>query len=223
MGERLQLIDKWETGSDTTLKKYSMTTDIHTDKANKKDGPFIFPDSHSANRYDSYDDARFNLSVTHQEPKITRTYDGWETTTTDTVNLGMCPDDYRMSWIGAKNVTATVGEVTIETSFYYPPEPRGVTGGYTAALVKWDKTTIRGLTTTPIVLTGYYSQSFNPEHHNFDEHFLFEPTLEEGISTDIIDELKTKNIRYIYMKSGYDSSEIFLIDFEGKPTEIKDL
>ena len=60
-------------------------------------------------------------------------------------------------------------------------------------------TTITGYTTTPIELTGYYSQTYRPEHHNVTEHFLFEPRLEPGISQTILDELEAKNIRLIHM------------------------
>ncbi len=65
--------------------------------------------------------------------------------------------------------------VSIETSFYWPPRPTGIIIGYTAPLEKWVGTTITGLTTQPIELTGYFSQTYLPGHHNFGEEFLFEP------------------------------------------------
>jgi hypothetical protein len=60
------------------------------------------------------------------------------------------------------------------------------------------ETRITGLTTQPIVLHGYYSQTFHPFHHNFGEEFLFEPRLEPGISQSVLDELEAKNIQLIY-------------------------
>jgi len=91
--------------------------------------------------------------------------------------------------------------ITIRTSFYYPPLPSGYVTwvGSTAPLKRWRQTVIEGLTSEPIVLEGYYSQSFMPEHHNLIENFLFEPGLEPGISSVILDELKAKGIRYIHM------------------------
>ena len=94
--------------------------------------------------------------------------------------------------------------VSIRSSFYYPPLPKGLTawelgGGNTAPLKRWDQTIIEGLTTEPIVLKGYYSQTFRPEHHNQFEHFLFEPRLEPGLSAGILDQLQDKGIRFIHM------------------------
>lgn len=54
-------------------------------------------------------------------------------------------------------------------------------------------------TTEPIILQEYYSQTYGPEHHNFAEHFLFEPQLESGISQSILDELQAQDIRLIYL------------------------
>ena len=61
------------------------------------------------------------------------------------------------------------------------------------------RTNITGLTSEPIVLKGYYSQTLRPEHHNYVEHFLFEPQLEPNISNSVLEELRTGNIRFIYM------------------------
>ncbi len=72
--------------------------------------------------------------------------------------------------------------VTIEVSFYWPPYPKGPTAGYTAPLARWVETRISGYTSEPIVLRGEYSQTYRPEHHNFAEHFLFEPQVEPGLS-----------------------------------------
>ncbi len=94
--------------------------------------------------------------------------------------------------------------VSIQTTFYYPAPPPGQTdwvadAGSTAPLKRWGRTTLQGLTAEPIVLEGYYSQTYRPEHHNFIENFLFEPRLEPGISQSILDQLKSRNIRFIHM------------------------
>jgi hypothetical protein len=90
--------------------------------------------------------------------------------------------------------------VTIHTSFYYPPPPLGWASwvGATAPLKRWKQTVIEGLTAEPIVLEGYWSQTYRPEHHNVVEHLLFEPRLEPGISPTVLDELKGKDIRFIH-------------------------
>jgi hypothetical protein len=92
--------------------------------------------------------------------------------------------------------------ISIDTAFYYPPPPGGLASwvggaGATAPLKRWEQTTITGLTADPIVLKGYYSQTLHPEHHNFVEHYIFEPQLEPDLSKDVLAELKAKDIRYI--------------------------
>ncbi len=99
----------------------------------------------------------------------------------------------------------TYNGISIRSRFYYPPVPVGVDGGWemaggnTAPLKRWDQTTIEGWTAEPIVLKGYYSQTWGPEHHNQREHLLFEPRLEPGISLDTLSELRDRNIRFIHM------------------------
>jgi len=98
--------------------------------------------------------------------------------------------------------------VVVETTFYWPPAPTGPTAGYTAPLARWVETRITGYTTEPIVLAGYYSQTYKPEHHNFAEHFLFEPRLEPGLSPEILAELEARGIRQIHVLAGMDKPTI---------------
>jgi hypothetical protein len=92
-------------------------------------------------------------------------------------------------------------DVNITTSFYRPPPPKGF-GDWTnntAPLIRWVETIIEGYTSEPLVLHGYYSQTYRPEHHNIREQFLFEPRLEPGISQEILDELQAQDIRLIHL------------------------
>ncbi|MCH8215718.1 MAG: hypothetical protein IH892_02980 [Planctomycetes bacterium] len=96
------------------------------------------------------------------------------------------------------------GNITVNTSFFYPTPPGNLSSwvgsaGTTAPLKRWKETNITGLTSETIVLKGYYSQTLRPEHHNYVEHFLFEPQLEPNISNTVLEELRTGNIRFIYM------------------------
>jgi len=79
--------------------------------------------------------------------------------------------------------------------------------------VQIERTTIQGLTTEPIVLTGYYSQSFGGGSHLSPKNFLFEPALEPGIPQTMLDELKDRNVKYIYYTTG---------GRESRPTEWED-
>ena len=89
------------------------------------------------------------------------------------------------------------GGVSVQTSYWYPPPPRGATAGYTAPAIKWEQTTLSGLTTSPIVLTGYYSQTYAPAHHNFAGQYIFDPRLEPGLSEAVRDELAAANVAYV--------------------------
>lgn len=107
-------------------------------------------------------------------------------------------------------------DIYASIKFYWPPVYFELTGGYTAPLEAWEETVITGLTTLPIKLRGYYSQTYRPEHHNFSENFLFEPALEPGISQATLDELAALNIRYLYFYLGGPSiDQIHAIGFDG--------
>jgi hypothetical protein len=106
---------------------------------------------------------------------------------------------------------------TIETTFYWPPHPKGPTAGYTAPLARWVQTRIEGYTSEPIVLRGYYSQTYRPEHHNFSEHFVFEPQLEPGLSPAILAELREKDIRLIHVRGGMDEPQITIYGHQEGP------
>jgi hypothetical protein len=88
---------------------------------------------------------------------------------------------------------------TVSTSFYWPAEAEGAVAGYTAPAIRFVETVIDGLTSTPIVLQGEYSQTYRPEHHNFGENFLFEPALEPGIPQQQLDELTAAGVRTIHV------------------------
>lgn len=112
------------------------------------------------------------------------------------------------------------GDLNIEINFYWPPAPTGPIAGYTAPLQKWDVTTITGLTTSPIELRGYFSQTYRPGHHNFTEEFLLEPRLESGIDTDTLDELAALDIKQFYLLFGGVVPTLKVIGFDD---EIRDL
>ena len=107
------------------------------------------------------------------------------------------------------------GVVEITTRFYWPNEPPAA-AGYTAPLVRFVETRITGLTTQPIVLTNYYSQTYRPGHHNFTEEFIFEPRLEPGLSAQALAELQAANIRFFHVHFGFGDTVINVLGFDGK-------
>lgn len=87
--------------------------------------------------------------------------------------------------------------LAIQTSYWYPPPPRGVSAGYTAPAVKWERTTISGLTTEPLELVGYFSQTYAPNHHNFGGQYVFDPRLEPNLSEAQRSELQARDVAFL--------------------------
>lgn len=120
-------------------------------------------------------------------------------TTQNTVHL-WCPPEPSPDDVLQERHFASDG-VSIRTSFYFPPPPAGYPDWvtHTAPLVRWNRTVIEGLSDEPIVLHGYYSQTYRPEHHNLIEGFLFEPRLEPGVSVDVLNQLDQREVRLIHL------------------------
>ncbi len=93
---------------------------------------------------------------------------------------------------------ATAGGVSIAPEFHWP-KYSGFVIIKTFPLAAWERTTITGLTTTPLVLTGEFAQTYAPGHHNFYETFIFEPRLDPGVTDAQRAELKAANIRLLHV------------------------
>ena len=130
---------------------------------------------------------------------------GWyapcpDPTTVDSVMLIPEPDPSPGDQLIERTFIGTNGLV-ISTSYYWPPEPTGGIVIYTAPLVRYNETTIEGLTTVPVVLRGHFSQSYSPGHHNFTEQFIFDPWLERGLLPHQRVELDAQDIRLIFVQA----------------------
>ena len=154
------------------------------------------------------------LEIDYNEPVLSWEYTGPNTTTTDLICLSRCLEPQVGDLLQHRSFTGPKGE-SISVTFYWPPDP-GAAGGYTAPLSRWVETVIEGYTSEPIILHGWYSQTYRPEHHNFGEHFMFEPRLEAGISQQILDELRAQDIRLIHLFLDYYDKSITTYGFEGK-------
>ena len=116
-----------------------------------------------------------------------------------------------------RNFEGTGSPVYIVSKFYWPPPPSGPSAGYTAPVYKWEQTKIRGIMEEPIVLRGFYSQTYLPGHHNFNESFVFDPKLEENISEDIRASLEGKNVDKIICDGEPGrTGTVRIIGFDGK-------
>lgn len=167
------------------------------------------------------DDALLVVQVEYATPQYDPEYWDGDMVVLDYIRLGDCPDATVVtSRHPLDHRRAVVGGVDIDIRLYYPPPPTGATAGYTAPLVAWDRTVIEGLTSAQIELRGYWSQTFRPGHHNFEEAFLFEPALEEGLDPGLVAELEAADIRQIYVRVGFDLATVQVIGGDGRPREV---
>ncbi|MBN2563754.1 MAG: lamin tail domain-containing protein [Phycisphaerae bacterium] len=155
-------------------------------------------------------DFAYGVDVEYETPVPTWTWEGPGSTTTDSIQLRIKdkeqPDDQLQTRTIFPVNGSAADKVLITTSFYWPPDPN-MAGGYTAPLIRWVETIIDNVISEPIVLHGYYSQTYRPEHHNFSEHFIFEPRLEAGIPPSQLAELEEKDIRLIHVLADRFSGE----------------
>jgi hypothetical protein len=183
-------LNYWTTGTGTNQRRWTLNTAVITNVTGATTPIF------TQNDFETY------VSVDYATPQPTISHFGQPTTTTNEIAFleprrVLGPNDI------LKHRTANKpGVVDIEIKFYWPNEPPAA-AGYTAPLVRFVETRITGLTTQPIVLTGYYSQTYRPGHHNFTEEFIFEPRLEPGLPASTLAELEAANIQFLHVELGF--------------------
>ncbi len=195
-------LNYWTSGSGTNQRRWTLNTAVITNVTGST--PPIF----SQNDFETY------VSVDYATPQPTISVFGQTTTTNEIAFLEprrvLGPNDI------LKHRTASKpGAVDIEIKFYWPNEPPAA-AGYTAPLVRFVETRITGLTTQPIVLTGYFSQTYRPGHHNFTEEFIFEPRLEQGLPASTLAELEAANIQFLHVELGFVDPVINVVGLDQK-------
>jgi len=141
------------------------------------------------------------LSAAYSVPQIRFGLDGKAITVTNETTR-LVPIEKITSGRLERSLTFRRGRATIETHYTLAFLKFGVPGigifdGKSFPLVSWGGTTISGLTTRPIMLTGPFSQTYDSSRHNFEETFLFEPRLEAGLDPRTLTELEAANIKTI--------------------------
>jgi hypothetical protein len=197
-------LQSWVTGPATNNRAWRLRTDVRTNTL-PREPLVVFPS-----------DFRRELEVIYAHPVPTITWEGEVTVTNETVLL----ESRRELTPGSILVERSFGTPAkgIETSYYWPEPPRGAVAGYTAPLVKFVETRIAGLTSSPVVLTNYFSQTYRPGHHNFTEFFILEPGLEPGLPEATHAELRANNVQLIYWQVGFeDSARILGLDGKFRP------
>ena len=212
-GNDTVLVDQWKEtrGGETVTYKLSVVIPRWLPDRNS---PVVYFDELTAYLEATYAKSRKNLSIDWQtgKPSIKLVkseeiqLSGYDPN--ETINDDDLPQSRLAKGKGGKK---------IEIEFYWPPHPTGPSAGYTAPLKAWKQTTITGLTKKPLVLKGWFSQTYAPGHHNFWEEFIFEPAMEEGISAELLAELEEADVRQIYIFNDRGrSASAMIIGFNGK-------
>jgi hypothetical protein len=180
----------WTTGSGAAGRTWRLETTLTTNVTGAT--PPIF----------TQNDFDIRISVNYATPVPTLTQSGVLATTTNEIAFLERCREVRPGDILIQRRISIPNAGEIRTTFYWPNDPPAA-AGYTAPLVRFVETRITGLTTEPIVLSNYFSQTYRPGHHNFTEEFIFEPRLEPGLAAATLAELNAANIQWIHVKVGF--------------------
>ena len=212
-GNETVLVDQWQESRDGEITRYKMSLVIPRWLPDRN-SPTVFVGELPVYLEANYSKPLENLSIDWQTGKPTyksvkteeiqlSTFDPNET-----ISLDDLPQDRLLEGKDGKK---------IEIEFFWPPHPTGPTAGYTAPLKAWKQTSITGLLDNPLVLKGWFSQTYAPGHHNFWEEFIFEPSMEEGISEELLAEMEEADVKQIYLFiERWRSANAMIIGFDGE-------
>ncbi len=170
-------------------------------------------------------DLGFTLEAEHDAPVPYRHFDGEiRRRSTEDVWLVACADGFPLTERHLpQSRTFTDASASISTDFIWPPSPTGAVAGYTAPLDRWTATAIGGVTDESTALSGYFSQTYRPEHHNFTENFIFDPHLEEGIDPSIVAAWDGRGIQALIKPAGFDNPPFQVITHAGSIVDLAEL
>ncbi len=211
-GGVLGFVDSWHVGSGALARVMRLKTSVPT-SIGSAFLPIVFPE-----------DLGFSLEAEYPVPVSYVDYEGMvRTRTTEDVRLVRCADESSLtSRHQLLQRTFEESAVAIDVEFYWPPFPTGPIAGYTAPLDRWVATTLTGVTAESVVLEGYFSQTYRPEHHNFSENFIFDPHLEDGIDAEVVAELDGEEIRAFVVPSGFPTVPLQVLKVDGGIEQLSD-
>lgn len=200
------IADSWSAGGAGDRRTMRLRTMVPVDIGPRR-LPIVFPDDLGFTLFAEYENGVPYLDFNNTP----------QTRTEDVVLLLECADQIELTPRHLLQERSFVdGDANIAIEFYWPPFPTGAVAGYTAPLDRWVGTTISGVTPTAVQLSGYFSQTYRPEHHNFTENFLFDPHLEEGSSAGVLAEWDAAGIRALIQPAGFSDPEMLVLTTDGR-------
>jgi hypothetical protein len=111
--------------------------------------------------------------------------------------------------------------IEIQSSYWLPEEARG--DDCRCPVLRIVESRITGFTAQPIVLHGYWSQTFNDIHSEDYQQFVFEPRLEPGLPPEQLTELAAADIMQIYVNgNGGEDAVLMIVGFDGTVRRFSD-
>jgi hypothetical protein len=189
--------DGWSFASLQVPRAFSLRTDnVPTLVAPSASAILVLADLGWFENFDRSNGCLFlDVGYAQPVPEIDPT-DSYGTTTSAPAHLCRCLTPDAKDVLQQRVVNAP-GGVSIVTRFYW--RSGNAVAGYTAPLSRFVDTVITGLTTTTLTLTDEHAQTYKPYHHNFSEHFVFEPGLDPGVTATQRAELQSRGIRGIVL------------------------
>lgn len=203
-------LDTWATGAGSEQRRWQLATEVRS-KVYGSQPPIVTPQDFS-----------YSVWVAYLRGQPTLDYEGkFSVTTQEVVRLHPTPQlmagAIRRSPVFVITNTTKTQLITISPVYYWPKPPTDIAAGYTAPLIRFDETRIEGLTSTPLRLRSYYSQTYRPGHHNFSEEFIFEPGLDTEVPSALVEELRTHNIQLLHLHwLGGDEVRCTILGSDGK-------
>lgn len=190
---------------------------------------FPYPIKSTRNQTIHLSDPQWKFSCQYSTPNPEIEY--WPSlktklTSEDSIILYELADDQKTpQWYNIRH-TVNIKPVTIRSSYQLGVPNYGGSLAFifkTPVMLNWNFSSVEGITDETFRLDGYFSQTYQPGHHNFWENFILDPYLEEGIDAAILAQLREKNIRYIYFLAERfgDRQSIAYIGFDGSVRAFK--
>jgi hypothetical protein len=215
VGGVLGFTDSWSVGAGDPRRVMTLTTLIPTDVGPHRI-PIVFPE-----------DLAFTLEAEYDTAVAYLDFDNAAALrNSETVLLLPCSDQRPVTPRHLLQQRSFAEDtVAIDTDFYWPPAPTGAVAGYTAPVDRWVTTTLTGIVTQPVVLQGYFSQTYRPEHHNFTENFIFDPHLEEELDPSTLAEWSARGIQAVVKLAGFGNPPPLLkaLTTDGRLVDLADL
>lgn len=143
----------------------------------------------------------FWLHAAYPQPVPSTRYWQWSSQTNESIYVGPTIDVRSVPTARRIEHTSTflLDQKTITISTV---GDHGIEGGDNPWLVGTLRTRVEGLTTEPIVLTNFFSQTTANFHVSSVHDYLFEPRLEPGIPQSTLSELDALDVQLLYFSSG---------------------